>query len=116
MSDETNLTANHGQHAQNVLASAMKTIAIDWDKDARKRDQLIKELRALDQKMAAYEQVRRELSSAAAILDHLAYAVPGTDKTPAVPDTPEEFDRHQRPTSALARYTIRMEPVEGVNR
>lgn len=117
MSDgETKLTANHGQHAQNVLAQTMKAIAIDWDKDARKRAQLLIEVRALDQKIAGYEQVHRELSSAAAILDHLAYTIPGADKAPPAPDSPAEFDHHQPPTAALARYRVRMEPVEGVNR
>lgn len=102
-------TPADGQHAQNALRLAIAANGNDWDRDDRKRTQIILELQALDQKIAGYQQNHRELSAALTVLDQIVPAIQRTQKTPP-PDT-AEFENVETPSRVPALFHVLLTPI-----
>jgi hypothetical protein len=101
---------HHGSHAQTALRTAISQNGNDWDRDNRKRNELITELHDLDQKIAGYEQRHREYSKALALVEHFMPTLHAT--TRQAPNTPEEFEQTLTPTRTPEKYDIQLTPKE----
>lgn len=99
-----------GNHAQNQLRLAIANNGNDWDRDNRRRAQMIIELQKLDQTIAGYQQRHRELSAALAILDAVLPNVHRNTTQPSIPSTPEGADTIFTPERAAAPYQVTVTP------
>lgn len=95
-----------GNHAQTQLRKAIAENGNDWDRDSRKREQLILEVHALDQKLAGHEQRHREYSTALAILETVLPGIHLNTTNPIAPGTAEEFETTIAPVRAATPYNV----------